>query len=414
MMHNRSTLHLATMGLLLAASSSGVARAQAVSPKGAAAYTVGTFVPDGLLRSPSSAEVDKSGNVYVVDAGNFVVRKFGPSGTGQVFAGTMGVNEKNDKQTVAAANRVAGVCYTQTGDHCLATQAILSNPRDVAIDAKGDVYISDISTGKIRKVEIKTGKITTYAGGNGGGWSDLQLHAPSGMALDAKGDLYVADKVNNAVREIMPPVKPAKHGTIVTIAGLGPDQPGCATDGAVAATSKLDHPQDVAVDSAGNIYIADNGCRKVRKISVDGTISTIAGTGAGDVGTPPEVPFTASSGPALSVNLSEPKSIALDGNGNLLIADAGFDVVWFYKAAKGTIEVLAGLAPNASICKASTDPQGDGCHGDAAFLNVPGKPSMDAAGDIYIPEMGGTKSPAHPFDVKVLRPVGTEAPQEMR
>jgi DNA-binding beta-propeller fold protein YncE len=340
-----------------------------------------------------------------VDSGNFVVREFTSSGVGQIVAGTMGIDQKNDVSEVAPAARTAGVCYTQTGDHCLATQAILSGPRDVAIDQNGNVYISDISSGKIRKIEIKTGKVTTYAGGKGGGWSDTQLHAPAGMAIDAKGDLYIADKVNNAVREITAPTKDAKRGTIITIAGLGPDQPGCAMDGAVAATSRLNRPQDVAVDSAGNIYVADNGCRKVRKISTDGTISTIAGTGAGDVGDPPEVPFTATSGAALSVNLSEPRAIAVDEKGNLLISDAGFDLVWFYKASKGTVEVLAGLAPNASVCKKSANTQGDGCHGDGAFLNVPGKPAIDASGNIYIPEVGGTKSPAHPFDVRVLRPI---------
>jgi streptogramin lyase len=404
-MDRRLSFRVVAAGCLFAAACSGNLYAQTISPKGAAGYTVGTFVPDGLLRSPSSVAADAAGNVYVADTGNYVVREFTPSGVGQVIAGTPGVNQLNDNQTVTPANRVAGVCYTTTGDYCLATQAILNGPYDIALDKSGHIYILDRYASRIRKIDVKTGIITRYAGGGGAGWSDLKLHSPSGMAMDAQGNLYVADRANNAIRKITPPVKPAKYGTITTIAGLGPNQPGCSIDGAVAATSMLTAPQDVAVDAAGNIYVADTGCRKVRKIATDGTISAIAGTGAGDVGTPPEVPFTASSGAALSINLGYPTAITLDQAGNLLISDLGFDVVWYYKAAKGTLHVLAGLAPGAAICSASTNPQGDGCHGDGAFINVPGKTAIDAAGDIYIPETGGHFSPSHPFDVRILKPL---------
>jgi streptogramin lyase len=401
----RSNLLVAFAALLCAGIWPLQADAQVISGS-LTGYTVGTFIPDGTLRSPAGVEVDKSGNIYVMDSGNFVVRKYTSTGTGQVLAGIAGTNQKYVKQVVPVANRVAGQCYTETGVHCQATQAILSSPRDVAIDKAGNVYISDISAGKIKKIDIKTGVITNYAGGVDGGWSPVQLHAPSGMAIDAKGNLYVADKVNNAVRKITPPVAPAKLGTIVTIAGLGPDQPGCAAEGSVAATSMLTRPQDVAVDPSGNVYIADTGCRKIRKIATDGTMSTVAGTGVDHTGTPLEVPFTASSGVATAVNLANPIGIALDKAGNLLIADPGFDLVWFYNAKAGSIQVLAGLAPQASVCTTSTNPQGDGCYGNAAFLNVPGKPAVDSAGNIYIPEQGGTKSPTHPFDVRVLRPTG--------
>jgi sugar lactone lactonase YvrE len=403
MMRNSSTIYVAATGLLLATLSLAGAQAQAINSKGAAAYTIGTFVPDGILRYPTSVETDTSGNVYVVDNGNYVVREFSPSGAGRIVAGTMGEDEPNDP--VPLANQVAGGCYSKWGQDCLATQAILVGPHDVAVDANGNIYISDSSLSAIRKINIKTGKLVAYANTAKGGWSDTQLHIPDGIAIDATGDLYVADKNNNAIRKITAPAKGEKLGTIITIAGLGPDQAGCSVDGAAAVGSKLNRPQDVAVDPAGNVYIADTECRKIRKIATNGTISTIAGTGAGDVGDPLEVPFTASSGPALSINLSEPRGIAVDKDGNLLISDAGFDVVWFYRAKKHTLQVIAGLAPAASICKTATDPQGDGCSGDGAFLNVPGKPAIDASGNIYIPEVGGTNSPAHPFAVRVLRPV---------
>ncbi|MGD0446627.1 MAG: hypothetical protein ABSA39_22050 [Edaphobacter sp.] len=380
--------------------------AQVISPKGPAGYIVGTFVPDKVLHSPAGVEVDKSGNIYVLDSGNFVVRKFSASGVGQVIAGVPGVNQKYDPPNVTASAQVPGTCYSKTGVHCLSTQAILSNPRDVAVDAAGNVYISDISSGKIKKIDVQTGIITNYAGGVNGGWSATQLHAPSGIALDAKGNLYVADKVNNAIRKIIPPVKPATVGTIVTVAGLGPDQPGCSIDGAVAAASALTRPQDVALDAAGNIFVADTGCRKIRKIAVDGTISTIVGTGTDHTGTPPQVPFTAASGPALEVNLSNPIGMALDKAGNLLIADPGFNLVWYYNATTRNVQVIAGLASKNLVCAAHSNPQGDGCPGDGAFLNAPGKPAIDSSGNIYIPEQGGTKTPTHPFAVRILKPVG--------
>jgi streptogramin lyase len=309
--------------------------------------------------------------------------------------------------TVANADRVKGICYTQTGDHCQSTQAVFSSPRDIVLDAKGNIYITDISAGKIRRIDVKTGIVTTFAGGAGGGWEDGQLHAPSGLAIGPNGILYVADKVNNVVRQVIPPTKDAKKASLVTIAGLGPNSPGCAQEGVVAATAPLTRPQDVAVDAAGNIYIADTGCRKIRVISKAGTISTLVGTGADHVGVPLEVPFTGSKGIGTAVNLAYPVGIAVDGVGNLVISDPGFDVLWLYRAKSQTVKVLAGLIPGQNtlaVCASARNVQGDGCVGTAAFLNIPGKPALDSSGNIYIPEQGGTKTPTHPFDVRILRP----------
>jgi hypothetical protein len=404
-MHDqRVALGLAVV-LLVLKSAIGTVSAQTLSTQGAAGYTTSTFISDGTLKSPTSVEVDALGNVYVVDSGNFVVRRYTSSGSGKILAGTLGTNQKNPPSTVPLASRVSGVCYTQTGNHCLGTQAILSNPRDVAIDSAGHVYISDISAGKIRKLNAKTGIMEHFSGGNKAGWSPSSFHAPAGITMDSSGNLYVADKVNNAVRKVSHAVSPAKGFIVTTLAGLGPDNPGCSAEGALATSAALTRPQDVAVDAAGNIYIADTGCRKIRVITKDGTIHTLVGTGADHTGNPPEVPFTASSGSAQSINLANPIGIAVDSLGNLIIADPGFDIVWFYSSSTGTIQVLAGLAPGVSVCSNSTNPQGDGCRPDGAFLNAPGKPAIDVAGNIYIPEQGGTKSPTHPFDVRVLRPV---------
>jgi len=250
-------------------------------------------------------------------------------------------------------------------------------------------------------VDASTGIITVYAGQLLGGWSNTQLRNPEGIAFDSQGNLYVADRNNNAIRKVIPPVPPAMRGTLTTVAGLGPDSPGCSGDGGPAAAATLNEPQDVAVDASGNIYIADAACRRIRMIGSDGKISTVVGTGAGSGPEGPHPPFN---GPAdaLQVNLGVPVGVKADSAGNLYISDSAFEVVWFYDQNSKTVSVIAGLAPGTKLCPDGSNGYGDGCVGPKAPLNVPYRVALDGNGNLYIPEQGGTSAPMPPFAVRVL------------
>jgi PKD repeat protein len=197
------------------------------------------------------------------------------------------------------------------GDGGQATSAQLVGPQAVAVDRQGTVYIADYDDNRIRKVSA-AGTITTVAGtgtpgynGDGIRATSAQLHQPVGVAVDRDGSLYIADQNNNRVRKVLP------DGTIVTLAGTG--LKGFSGDGGPATLAKLDHPAALAVDERGNVYVADTDNHRVRKVSVDGTITTLAGTGvAGSSG---------DGGPARSAQLNVPLGVAVDGKGDVYIGD---------------------------------------------------------------------------------------------
>ena len=198
-----------------------------------------------------------------------------------------------------------------SGDGGPATAARLNmSLGGVALDSAGNLYIADLLNERIRKVS-PVGTISTYAGNGGYGfWGDggpgtaAQLR-PRGMALDPAGNLYIADFGNSRVRKVTP------GGTISTYAGTG--TPGFAGDGGPATAAQLSFPQGVALDSAGNLYIADSNNNRIRKVTPGGTISTYAGTGLQG--------FSGDGGPAIDAQLWFPVGVALDSAGNLYIAD---------------------------------------------------------------------------------------------
>jgi DNA-binding beta-propeller fold protein YncE len=375
------------------------------------AGTITTVFPDGQLVQPSSVAVDKAGNLYVADSGNYVVRKLDTHGKMSIVAGMEGRIEKYEKLSTEAKNqgKLDKRCTSTTGDFCKATEALFTLPYGVALDAKGNLYVSDSRASKIRKVDTNTGIITVYAGTGESGWDATKLYNPEGMAFDAQGNLYVADRKNNAIRKITAPANPKRRGTITTVAGLGPEAAGCTPSAAVlpASDARLKEPQDVVVDDHGNIYIADTGCRKIRKIGTDGVMRTVVGSGHGHGGPPLAVPWN---GPAkaLEINLGVPVGVNVDAAGNLYISDSGFGVVWFYEAATGQVRVLAGLpgpeSAGHTICKEHTNDFGDGCPGTEAKLNQPYRVALDAQGNVYIPEHGGMDAPMPPFSIRVLHP----------
>ena len=258
--------------------------------------------------------------------------------------------------TVVAGNGRRGF----SGDGGPATSASLNDPSGLALDAAGSLYIADLLNNRIRKVS--GGTITTVAGngtdifsGDGGPATKAALFNPHGVALDAAGNLYIADTGFNLIRKV-------SGGTITTVAGNGVY--GFSGDGGPATNASLGSPSGVALDNVGNLYIADFVNARVRRIS-GGTITTVAGNGTGT--------FSGDGGSATSASLSGPTGVALDAAGNLYIAELGSRI---RKVSNGTITTVAGNGVNGF--------SGDGGPATNASLNVPNGPAVDAAGNIYI------------------------------
>jgi trimeric autotransporter adhesin len=294
------------------------------------------------LNTPTGVSVDTSGNVYIADQGNNRVRKI--SGT---------------TITTFAGNGVLGF----SGDGGAATSANLHGPTSVAVDGSGNVYIADTFNNEIRKVS--GGTISTFAGtlaasysGDGGAATSAAVNAPMGIAVDATGKVYIADTANNRVRQV-------SGGVITTLAGNG--LAGFSGDSASAATALLAQPSGVAVDSSGNLYVADTANHRVRKITTGGIISTVAGNG-----TPG---FSGDGGSAVSAQLYLPAGVAVDANGTLYIADTGNQRVRQVTAG-GVISTIAGTGTGGF--------SGDGAAATAAKLNNPNSVAVDTGGNLYI------------------------------
>lgn len=219
---------------------------------------------------------------------------------------------------------------TYSGDGGPATSAGIYSPSSIALDAAGNLYIAD-SVSRIRKVSAN-GIITTVAGGgtcgsmycgDGGPATSAMLNGPQGVAVDASGNLYIADTDNEVVRKV------SANGTITTIAGGGSS----LSDGVPAADAELESPWNVALDAAGNLYIVDLGDNRVRKLDTSGTITTVAGSlnpaGLGN------------GGPATNASLNMPTAIAFDSGGNMYIADSGNNAIRKVSTA-GTISTAVG------------------------------------------------------------------------
>jgi sugar lactone lactonase YvrE len=316
------------------------------------------------LQKPNDVAVDASGNVYIADYFNSLVRKVTPQGIITTIAG----NGTHDF----------------IGDGLQATQVGVA-PTGLDVDAAGNVFIADYAHNRIRKVS-PSGVITTVAGdgsygfsGDGGLATSAALHGPYDVAVDKNGSLFIADLINQRIRKVLP------NGIISTIAGTG--ESGYGGDGGPATSAKLHLPRSVAVDGGGNVYIADTENDRIRRIDVAGTIRTIAG--GGPFGNDPL---------GKNVRLDAPTGVAVDASGHVYIAQAGH--VLQMLSPTGIIHVIAGWMVGGTEVVGTQGFSGDNGPSASARLDTPAGLDLDAYGNVYFADSFNNR-------VRKLTPVPT-------
>ena len=284
-----------------------------VANDGRAAVIAGTGVssrsgglsPEGIpaldadIHCPADATANADGNLLVVDHANNRIRLIGADGLINTIVGSGPIGTGRDDGDLA-------------GDGGPALAATLQEPWAIAFGGDGLLYFADRDNHAIRTVD-GAGIIATIAGvgdrgfsGDGGLAVEARLSRPQGVAVDAAGNVYFADSDNHVIRRV------DTHGIITAFAGTG--EAGNSGDGGPATEAQINDPNGVALDAAGNVYFADDVAMVIRRVGLDGTISTVAGIGTAG--------FSGDGGPGAEAAISSPSDIASDADGNLYIADA--------------------------------------------------------------------------------------------
>ena len=322
---------------------------------GLATYTIDTVagtteVTEGIpsvaatFSRPTHVAVDAIGNVYVTERNGYRIRRIDPSGIVTTFAGTGN--------------------WGHGGDGGPAAQAQLNSPAGMALDAVGNMYVAERMGRRIRRIDV-AGTITTFAGtgdccysGDGGPSTEARFDQPGGIAVDSSGNVYVIDRGNERIRRIDP------LGMTTTFAGAG--EWGDSGDGGPAIQANI-APTGIALDSAGNVYLAQRPYHRVRRIDTEGVITTFAGTG--------EQGYGGDGGPASQAQLNTPRRVAVDSAGNVLVGDARNRRIRRIDVA-GTITTFAGTG---ECCYS-----GDGGPAVEARLQDPTAIALDTAGNVYV------------------------------
>lgn len=299
-------------------------------------------------------------------------------------------------EALGAFTPFAGPGFSQVapsvGDGGAAIDAKIRQSLGITTDSTGNLYIADSGNNRIRKVGLN-GKISTVVGngtagfgGDGGAATSAQLKRPTGVSFDSSGNMYIADTDNQRIRKVTP------GGIISTVAGTG--TAGALGDGGAATSAQIGYPSGVAVDSKGNIFIADKNNHKVRRVDGNtGVMTTFAGTGAYGI-------FSGEGGPATAAQFFSPSDVEVDGADNLLIADS-FNNRIRKVSPTGIITTVAGVNPTyaGEVYNYYNDLGGDGGPATSAKLNRPHGLSVDNAGNIWIAETYGSR-------VRMVTPAG--------
>ena len=345
----------------------------------------GGLATSAQLSAPYGVFVDRSGNLFIADTNNCLVRE---------------VSASNGHISTVGGDYSLGCGYS--GDGASATSAQINQPYGVVVDSSGDIFVADYQNSVIREVSASTDNISTFAGvampdpnhvgqmigfpaysGDGYPGMDAELAFynatpwSASLVTDRAGNVFIADTANNVIREVS-----ASTGIITTVAGNG--FIGFSGDGGPATSATLFYPRDVAVDGSGNIFIMDSGNCVVRKVSAStGIISTVAGT-------PPDssgnyyCDFYGDGGPATGaelypIDLLVPAGgVAVDASGNLFIADSGNSVIREVSASTGIINTVAGIPLSLVVGG------GDGGPATSATLNTPYGVAVDSADNLFI------------------------------
>ena len=320
------------------------------------------------------------------EAYSITVTPGGPPASGDITTvagiGTSGYSGDGGPATSAALNLPNAVAFDSSGNYYISdwlngrirkvdtsgniSTAVAAGQGPLAIDASSNIYFSNGENGVVFKYTVSTGVTTTFAGtgpsisaSGDGGPATSATISPQGIAFDASGNLYIADLGDNRIRKVN------TLGVISTVAGNG--TLGYSGDGGPATSAELYNPSYVAVDASGNLYISDERNNRIRKVSTAGTITTIAGTGVQG--------YSGDGGAATSATMYSPQGIQVDASGNVYFVDQGNNVVRKISTS-GTITTIAG--------NGTTGYSGNGGLATQAELRGPDDIAFDANGDLYI------------------------------
>jgi sugar lactone lactonase YvrE len=313
------------------------------------------------LNLPAAVAFGSAGARYITEGAGHRVRKIDAAGIITTFAGIGGSGSSGDAGQAAAAQ--------------------FNAPRGALVDSFGNLYIVETGGHRVRKISVASGIVTTVVGtgvagsaGDGGPATAAQLNAPGFAALDSSGNLYVSEVNANRIRKVVPgasgSIAGASDEIISTVAGSG--VAGSAGDGGLATAAQLRNPNGVSVDASGNLYIADVNNQRVRKVDLEGIITTFAGTGVAG--------FNGDDIQATSAQLNGPRTISVDASGSLYIADFNNNRVRKVNAS-GMITTIVGTGTRGF--------SGDDGLATAAQLNGPNGINIDPLGNLYISETLG-------------------------